>query len=164
LRSEALTRILHDGWRHAISAASAPARRAGSTRPSISCYFTTHLALEPPEGENPTSTLFLFSRPFTQIGFNHLWIAPYLFRSSLTDPYTVIKDVDSLANAHHNTHVVFNEQHRDIKGLLHEFYQSHQIAFLRWSHPRSRFVQQKQFRRSRQSADYLKPSLVAVGK
>src|SRR6516162_5419432 len=31
-----LTRILHDGWRHPISAASESARRAGSARPSMS--------------------------------------------------------------------------------------------------------------------------------
>jgi hypothetical protein len=35
-QAKALARILHDGFRHAVSAASEPARRAGSALPSIS--------------------------------------------------------------------------------------------------------------------------------
>jgi hypothetical protein len=47
-----LARILHDDWRHAISAASEPAQRAGSARPSISSP-RKQIAFSAMSGVNP---------------------------------------------------------------------------------------------------------------
>jgi hypothetical protein len=52
-----LARILHDGWRHAISAASEPARRAGSARPSISSP-RKQFAFSVMSGVNPEEPLW----------------------------------------------------------------------------------------------------------
>jgi hypothetical protein len=52
-----LTRILHDGWRHAISAASEPARRAGSARPRIASP-RKQFAFSVMSGVNPEEPLW----------------------------------------------------------------------------------------------------------
>ena len=52
-----LARILNDGSRHAISAASEPAQRAGSVRPSISLA-GKQIAFRPVSGANPEEPLW----------------------------------------------------------------------------------------------------------
>jgi hypothetical protein len=63
-----LTRILHDGWRHAISAASEPARRAGSARPRISSP-RKQFAFSVMSGVDPEEPLWQRpERPFRPFG------------------------------------------------------------------------------------------------
>ena len=62
-----------------------------------------------------TMTMAIGQYSISQIGFDHLRIVLNLLWQAERDRFAVIDNLDSLANAHHHFHVVFDQQNRQIQ-------------------------------------------------
>src|SRR5215216_2100406 len=63
------------------------------------------------------------SRPGAEVGLDHLWVALDLGRVALRDLHPMIEDRDLVGDAHHDLHVVLDEDDRQSTRLN----SSHQI-------------------------------------
>jgi len=106
---------------------------------------------------------FFFDR-LSEIRLDHLRITLHLFRRSHRDRFAVIENGDSLANAHHQLHVVLDQPDAHAELVADETDQLRQIIFLLRVHSCCRLVEQKNPGLGRQRPRDLESPLIAVGK
>src|SRR6267378_5019055 len=75
-----------------------------------------------------------------EIRFDHLRIVLDLLREAECNRLSVIDNLNPFADAHHNLHVVFDEQNRQTKTVSYLFYETHQIFLFGWIHSCRRLV------------------------
>src|SRR5512143_4005333 len=87
-----------------------------------------------------------------EVRFDYLRVLLDLLRGACRDRLAVVDDLDPLADAHHDLHVVLDEQDREPELVAQPSDQVHEVdRFLR-VHPRGRFVEQEQLRLGRERA------------
>ena len=85
-----------------------------------------------------------------------------LGRRPLGDLHAVVEHRDAVGDAHHQAHVVLDQQHRDA-AVADLADQLHQVDRLARVHPGGRLVEQQQLRLGGEGPGDLEPPLVAVG-
>ena len=78
------------------------------------------------------------------------------------DRLAVIDDLDAVADAHHDSHVVFDKHDRQVKFVADLFDQADEVLLFGRIHAGGGFVEQQQLRPCRKCPDDLETPLVAV--
>src|SRR5882724_10996087 len=98
-----------------------------------------------------------------EVGADHLRILPYLVGRAFRDRLADVDDVNALAGAHDDAHVVLDQQDpaAERHGYLAD--ESHEIVALRIREPGCGLVEQHELRRRRQGAGDTDAALLAIG-
>src|SRR5215211_1347217 len=110
-----------------------------------------------PTSSNGTSTLL------SEVGLDHARVLADLGGLALGDLLAVVEHGDPVGDVHHDLHVVFDQEDRQVaffSQLLHERGEAGRLLRV---HPRGGLVQQQQGGVGREGPGYLDPPLVAVG-
>src|ERR1700747_600791 len=86
-----------------------------------------------------------------------------LLRRTLRDLLAVVEHGYALGCAHHDLHVVLDQENRDRALLAERADEGEERGGFLWVHPGGRLVQEQQLRLGRERAGDLEPTLVAVG-
>ena len=101
--------------------------------------------------------------PCPEIGFDHLRIALHFRRRSFGDLHAVIEHGNLVGDAHHDLHVVLDQQDRQIEILAHPVDEPGHLRRLVRVHAGRRFIQQQQLRLAGQRPRDLQAPLIAIG-
>src|SRR3954454_23637205 len=98
-----------------------------------------------------------------EVGLDDALVLAHLLRQTLGDLLAVIEHGDALRHAHHDLHVVLDQEDGEptlVAELLHE---RGELRRLLRVHARRRLVEQQHLRVGRERPRYLEPALIAVG-
>src|SRR5581483_7540983 len=98
-----------------------------------------------------------------EIGLDHLWIVPNFLWRSFRDLKTIIEHINTLANAHDQRHIVFDEEDRNLELFPELTDEPHEGLLFGRVHSGRRLVQKEQFRPGCKGTNDLQPPLVAIG-
>src|SRR5689334_14551845 len=111
--------------------------------------------------------LFFFSSRRRHTRWNCDWSSDVcssdLLRRTLRDLLAVVEHGYALRCAHHDLHVVLDQENRDRALLAERADEGEERGGFLWVHPGGRLVEEQQLRLGRERAGDLEPTLVAVG-
>ena len=101
--------------------------------------------------------------PLPEVRLDHALVRLDLGRRALGDLLAVLEHGEALGDAHHDLHVVLDQQHGQPLLVAHATDERREVGRLLRVHPGRRLVEQQQLRVGRERPRDLEPPLVAVG-
>src|SRR5438093_1353365 len=97
-----------------------------------------------------------------EVSLDHLGMALDLGRRTFGDAHTVVEHGDAVGDAHHDLHVVLDQEYRQLELAPERADQRGEVLGLARVHPRRRLVEQQQARLGGERARDLQAPLIAV--